>query len=303
MKLFAGSASLEFGKKVASYLGLHLGDIEHHIFPDGEQRVRLKESVVDEDVVVIQSTGMPTDQNYIELFLLLDAAKRNGARFVTAVIPYVGYARQDHVFRTGEARSLEVLIHFMETAGATKIVTFDLHSIKIPELFQIPVVHLSALPLFASEIKLRGWLDKDTVLVSPDMGGKRRIQQLSAMLYNMPYITVEKDRDLSTGEISARVIYGEVKRRCILVDDIISSGKTILQAIELLIRKGAKEVNVFATHAVFSEKAPYLLQRSAAQKIFVTDTIFVPEEKRFEKLEVLSVADAIAGELRKDMRI
>ncbi|MBI2442717.1 MAG: ribose-phosphate pyrophosphokinase [Candidatus Levybacteria bacterium] len=297
MKLFAGSASFDLARHVASILRLKLGNIEHHLFPDGEQRVMLKESVVDEDVVIIQSTGMPTDRNYIELFLLLDAATRNGAKSVTAVIPYVGYSRQDHVFRTGEARSLEVMINFIETAGATRMIGFDFHSIKLPELFTIPVTHLSALPLFAATIKQNGWLDNETVLVSPDMGGLRRLGILADMLSGMAMTSVEKNRDLATGSIGASGVHGEVKRRCLIVDDMISSGRTIVQAAEILSQNGAEEIYVFATHPVFSEDAEKILQESVARRVFVTDTIVVSENKRFEKLEILSVADFIAQAL------
>lgn len=298
MKLFSGSASRELGKDVASLLRSDLGEVEHHIFPDGEQRIMLKEPVVVEDVVIIQSTGMPTDKHYIELFLLLDAAKRNGAKSVTAVVPYLGYSRQDHIFRDGEARSLEVMINLIEISGATSMIGFDFHSIKIPELFKIPVTQLSALPLFASEIKKHGWIDNDTVLVSPDMGGIRRLGILSEMLSGMGQTSIEKNRDLKTGSIDASGIHGEVKRRCLIIDDMISSGRTIVQAAQILSQKGAEEIYVFATHPVFSEDAPKILQESAVRKVFVTDTIAMPDSKQFDKLEVLSVAEMIAAAVK-----
>lgn len=297
MKLFAGSASEELGGSIAQILGIPLSTVEHHVFPDGEQRIQLLEGVVDEDVVIVQSTGIPTDQNYIELFLLLDAATRNGAKSVTAVIPYIGYSRQDHIFRSGEARSLEVMINSIEVNGATSVIGFDFHSIKTPELFHVPVTHLSALPLFASVIKQNGWLDEDTILVSPDMGGLRRLSQISAMLGDMSTASVEKNRDLTTGHIDAAIVHGEIKKRCLLVDDMVSSGKTTVQAVEMVKKHGAEEVYVFATHPVFSENATQLLQSSSARRVFVTDTIAVPKEKQFEKLEVLSVAEMIGGQL------
>lgn len=297
MKLFAGSASKGLAEEVARLVSVTLSKVEHHIFPDGEQRIQLLEDVVDQDVVIIQSTGMPTDKNYVELFLLLDAATRNGAKTVTAVIPYIGYSRQDHIFRTGEARSLEVMVNSIEVNGATRIIGFDFHSIKTPELFTCPVTHLSALPLFASTIKQHGWIDNETVLVSPDMGGLRRLSQLSEMLGGMATASVEKNRDLTTGNIDASGVHGKVKKRCLIVDDMISSGRTIVQAAEVLSSNGAEEIYVFATHAVFSEDASKILQESVIKKVFVTDTITVPEGKRFEKLEILSVADFIGHTL------
>jgi ribose-phosphate pyrophosphokinase len=140
---------------------------------------------------------MPVDQNYMELFFIIDGLIRSGAQTVTAVIPYLGYQRQDHVFRDGEAVSLDVVIRTLESVGADQVVTFDLHSIKIPEVFTIPVKHLSALPRFANKIKELG----EGILVSPDMGGLRRISKMSELLDGMDWIATVKDRDLDTGQI------------------------------------------------------------------------------------------------------
>lgn len=298
MKVFSGSANKPLAEKIASSLGLELSRIELHVFPDGEQRIKLEEEVVDEDVVIIQPTGIPTDNNYMELFFIIDAARRNGAKSITVVIPYIGYQRQDHVFRTGEARSLEVVIRFMEQAGGTKFIAVDTHTIKVPELFIRPFVHVSALPLFAKIIKEEDLIDNDSFLVSPDMGGIRRIKQLSEMLSDMPYVAIEKNRDLASGHVTADTVHGEIKKRAIIVDDMISSGKTIAMACDMLTQKGVEEIYVFATHPVFSENAPELLQNSPAKKVYVTDTIAVPKEKQFEKPEILSVADLIAEQLQ-----
>src|SRR5579864_3970652 len=152
MKLFSGSSNTPLAEKVAESLQTELSPIENMIFPDGERRVKLNVSVVDEETVVIQSTNTPVDQNYIELFFIIDALKRSGARSVTAVVPYLGYQRQDHVFRDGEVVSLDVMIRFLESLKVDRVIALDLHSIKIPELFHIEVTHLSALPLFAERI-------------------------------------------------------------------------------------------------------------------------------------------------------
>lgn len=299
MKVFAGSASRFLAQKVARKLAKELSTLEHHVFPDGEKRLRVVDKVVDEDCVVVQSTSTDADKNYMELFFIVDALKRGRAKSITAVIPYLGYQRQDHVFRTGEAASLDVIIKIIEAVGVDKVITFDLHSIRIPELFHIPVAHLSALPLFAEKIRaLRSLRDtpraNDTVLVSPDMGGIRRIKILSTMLGNIPYAAIEKDRDLKSGKIEAQRIHGTVKKQAIIVDDMISTGRTIVVAAELLNKKGADEIIVFATHPVFSKDAHILLQNSKVKKVFVTDTIDIPKEKYFSKLEVLSVAETIA---------
>jgi|SRR6266404_5017242 len=314
MKLFSGSSNIPLAQKVAETLKIEISPIETMIFPDGERRVKLNDSVVEEDAVVIQSTNTPVDQNYIELFFIIDALKRNGARSVTAVIPYLGYQRQDHVFRDGEVVSLDVMIRFLESLKVDRVIAFDLHSIKIPELFHIPVTHLSALPLFAERIQSKAFNKlvsdnpeeflKDTILVSPDMGGLRRIEQVSETLNGLPWIATVKDRDLRTGDISIKHFEGPLcpsdlpSKRALIVDDMISSGNTVVQSAQLLKDNGVVSCDVFATHAIFSEEAPELLQDSSIDRVYVTNTVLIPEEKRFPKLHVLSVADTIAKALQ-----
>lgn len=310
MKVFSGSSNKPLAEKVARQLNTSLSPLEIFIFPDGERRVRVIDRVVDEDTVVVQTTSPLADTHYMELFFIVDALKRSGAKSVTAVVPYLGYQRQDHVFRDGEAVSLGVIIETLESIGMDRLVTVDLHSIKIPELFSIPIVHLSALPIFVEKIKeiaseQSSSIFKDTILVSPDMGGIRRIKILSELLGNIPYVSIIKNRDLATGDIVSNrfdTSTSEWKnkiKRAIIVDDMISTGRTIVSAIDLLIKNGIKENLVFATHPVFSGDARNILQNSKASKISVTDTIDVPDEKRFLKLEVLSVSEMIAREIKK----
>lgn len=297
MKIFSGTANKPLSEKIAQQLDTSVSSLDIHIFPDGEKRIRIADKVLGEDCVVLQATSEPVDSNYMELFFIVDALRRSGAKSITAVIPYLGYQRQDHIFRVGEAVSLSVVEKTLESVGVNSIVTFDLHSVKTPEIFNIPVSHLSALPIFAKIIKEKGWDKSSAVLISPDMGGKRRIKILSSMLDNISYAVIEKNRDLETGRITADKIDGEVGKRAIIVDDMISTGGTIITAANLLKRNGAKEIIVFATHPVFSQIAPKLLQESGVESVYVTDTIFVPKEKRFPKLEILSVSEMIAKQL------
>ena len=300
MKLFSGSANKPLTEAVAKELNQPLSLIDIHIFPDGERRIRIHDTVVGKRTAVIQSASTPVDTNYMELFFIVDALKRSGADSVTAVIPYFGYQRQDHIFRDGEAVSLEVVIKIVESVGVDKVVSFDMHTPRIPDLFKIPVAHLTALPIFAEEIKRNRWNTTDTILVSPDMGGIARIKKLSSLLNDMPYISIEKSRDRSTGAVSIEEIEEESlkgKKRAILVDDMISSGNTIVLGASMLQMQGIEEVIVFATHPVFSVDAPGKLQNSAIAKVFVTDTVAISPDKQFQKLEILSVAEAIAHEL------
>jgi ribose-phosphate pyrophosphokinase len=303
MKIFCGSSNKPLAEEIAKKLRIKLSPVEIHSFPDGERRIRVLDKVVGEDCVVVQSCSTPVDTNYMDLFFIVDALKRSGAKSITSVIPYLGYQRQDHIFREGEACSLDVVIETLESVGMNRLIALDLHSIKIPDLFHIPITHVSALPVFAKKIKHEKWDSKDSVLISPDKGGIRRIRLLSDMLDYMFYGSIIKNRDLATGEVTAEGIEGldninlrQVKR-AFIVDDMISSGGTIVMACNLLRSKGIKEIYVFATHAVFSDESPKILQASLAKKVFVTNSIYIPKEKQFRKLEILSVASLIEQNL------
>lgn len=297
MKIFSGSSNKFLTEKISKDLDISLSPVELFTFPDGEKRVMVPTDVVGQDCVVVQPTSPPVDNNLMELFFMIDALKRTGAKTVTAVIPYFGYERQDHVFRDGEARSLEVITNILAMQDADRVIGLDFHSIKVPEIFKIPVTHLSALELFAEKIKEMGWAENETVLVTPDMGGIRRIEILSEMLGNMSYVSVEKNRDLDSGSIESTVFHGKLKKRAVIVDDIIASGKTIVAAVNLLFENGVEEVVVMASHAVFAPEAPKLLQNSKASKIFVTDSIHISKSGQFPKLEILSIAPLISKAL------
>src|SRR5581483_6956808 len=278
-----GSANKVLAQRVSNCLKLPLSKLEIFIFPDGERRVRVLDNVVDQHCVIIQPTSRPVDQNYVELFFIIDCLKRSGASFVTAVVPYLGYQRQDHVFRDGEAVSLEVISKALEATGLNKLITFDLHTIKTPDIFSIEFVHLSALRIFSEIIKKQKEIHQNSILISPDMGGIRRIKILSNYLNNMPFATINKNRDLETGSVEATDIEGIEKQSnfnsALIVDDMISSGGTVIAAADLLIKNGIKNIYVFGTHPVFSQQAPALLQNSAIKKVFVTDGIKIDKAK------------------------
>jgi len=181
----------------------------------------------------------------MELFFIVDALKRNGALKVIAVVPYFGYQRQDHVFRDGEAVSLEVVVKMIQSSGIDHFVTFDLHSVKIPELFSIPVSHLSALPVFAKTLAEEGLHIAETVLISPDKGGLRGIKQFSELLDGMSYIVLNKTRDTLTGAVAYEKLDPVLlvgKKRAIILDDMISSGSTIMPVAEMLTQHALKKL-------------------------------------------------------------
>lgn len=276
-------------------LGLDVIYPDRHIFDDGEIRMRIETPVLDEEVFILKSTSHPVNNNFLELLFTIDALKRSGAKKVTAIVPYLGYSRADHVFREGEAVPLEVVIKSLEANGLDEIILIDPHTIRMSEMFKIPHRMESALPIFAEKIKALNLPAEKISIVSPDMGGIRRVKQLSEMLTGSNYAAINKDRDLATGEITgSRVEEGEIREVCILTDDIISTGGTIVRGVDTCLESGAKEVYVFATQPVFASDAHEKLANCKAKKIYITDAIPVPEEKRFENLEILSLAPHIA---------
>jgi ribose-phosphate pyrophosphokinase len=298
MLIFSGSSNKPLAQKIANHLDKKISPVEIFVFPDGEKRIRIKEKVLDEDCVIVQSASIPPDENYMELFIMIDALKRSGAKSVKAVIPYLGYQRQDHIFRDGEAVSLEVIAEILTRVGMTELFSFDLHSPKIPEIFSVPVHHLSALPTFAEEIK-KDFNLNEIVLVSPDMGGIRRIRQVSEMLGNIPFATIEKNRDLTNGEINNSGLTGDVRGKvAVIVDDMISTGITMVEAANLLIENGAVKVFAFATHAILARYAEKILQKSKLEKVVVSNAVEVPAYKLFPKLQILSIAEIAAKALK-----
>ena len=297
MLIFSGNSNIPLAKKIASELNLELGQLEIITFPDNENRVRVVDRVLDQDVVVVQSTGVSPNLYYMELFFILDSLKRSGARSVTLVVPYLGYQRQDHIFRDGEAVSLYVIIKIIESLGVNRIISLDFHSIKIPQLFKIQVTHLSGLGSFAEKIK---GIDKENLcLVSPDMGGIARVEKLSDLCGGIPTTSIVKNRDLDTGDIESVTVNGDVKKKAVIVDDVISTGKTLIAAAKLLEEKGVAEIWVMATHGIFANTASADLQNSNIKKVIITDTINIPDKRKFKKLEIVSIADLIAEEIRK----
>ncbi len=300
MKIFSGTSNLLLAEKIAKNLGLKVSPLDIFVFPDGEKRVRVIDRVVDEHCIVVQPTNLPADNSYMELFFIVDALKRSGAEFVTAIVPYLGYQRQDHIFRDGEAVSLEVIAKTLDSTGLDRLICLDLHSVKIPQVFKISVEHLSALPLFAKRIAILCQQVNNCILISPDMGGIARIKKLSEMIGNFTYAAIEKDRDLTTGNVASKS-FGEGRitnqKIAFVVDDMISSGKTISKAAELLKNNGVEKIYVFVTHAIFSDDASQILESAPVEKVFVTDSVYIPKKKHFSKLEILSVADIIAKDL------
>lgn len=286
LKLIAGNSNPELAEEISGCLGVPLCDAEVSRFPDGEIHVHIKETVRGTDVFVIQSTSPPVNENYMELFLIIDALRRASARRITAVMPYYGYARQDRKFIGRVPISAKLMANFLEKAGADRVLTLDLPAGQIQGFFNIPVDNLRIDPIFAEVIEREGLLN-DTVIVAPDVGAAKRASAVAERL-RLPYAIVEKARvSERTGEVEARHVIGDVRgKRAIIVDDIIATGGTVVAAVELLLESGAREVYAAFSHGVFADRCLERLENSAIERVFVTNSIRPPQSPKISPISV-----------------
>lgn len=291
--LMALSASKKLAKDIAKILNTSICDTKVHHFADGEILVENNESVRGKNVYVIQSTSAPVTENLMELLICVDALKRSSAAEITAVIPYFGYARQDRKAKARQPITAKLVADLLQTAGVDRVVTVDLHAAQIQGFFNIPVDDMTALPLISNYFKAQN-LSDDVVVVSPDHGGANRARKLANAL-DVPLAIIDKRRPKPNVAEVTGIIGDVVGKHCIMVDDMIDTGGTIAAGAQALMDKGAKEVSIACTHAVFSGPASQRLQDSVAKEIVVTDSIALGDEKSFPKLKVVSIADLIAS--------
>ncbi len=299
--IFSGTSNTPLALAIAKELKTTLGAIEITRFIDNECRVYIKEPVDGKHIFVIQSLSQVADQHLVELCLIGQALKSLKAKYVTAVIPWMGYSKQDKAFRKGEAVSAQLVAKFIESAGFDSVITIELHSENVVPFFRIPVVELSTHTLLGSSLKRSHLfrLKRKVVVVSPDEGGKSRSEQFARAM-NFPVIHLQKSRDLTTGTVRVRGINGDVKNCTVVIfDDIINTGATAIKTSEYLKNHGASDIYFLATHAVLAGDASRQLSESSIDEVFATDTIFIPEDKKFKKLHVISTSQllsrAIAG--------
>jgi len=296
MKVFSGNSHIEFAERVCKELHLELGKCDVNHFSDGEINVNIGETVRGYDVFLIQPTSSPVNDNLMELLIMIDAVKRASAGRINAVIPYYGYARQDRKTKAREPITAKLVADLLTAAGADRIVTMDLHAGQIQGYFNIPVDHLSAIPILANYFK--NIVDKDTVIVSPDLGGVTRARSF-ANIYNLPIAIIEKRRP-KANESEVMNVIGDIQgKNVILVDDIIDTAGTIAKAASVLKSFGAKKVYACATHGVLSGPAIERINNSELEKFVITDSIPLSTEKRISKIDVVSVGPLIAKALKK----
>ena len=296
LKIFSGSANREIAERICQFLGLEHGKAKIGRFSDGEIQVEIEESVRGMDTFLIQSTCPPVNENLMELLIMLDALKRASVARITVVIPYYGYARQDRKVTPRAPISAKLVADLMEVAGASRVLAMDLHVGQIQGFFDIPVDHLYALPV---QLEYFSNIGGQVVVVSPDAGGVERAREFAKRLKNASIAIIDKRREQPNVSKVMHIV-GDVKGKVtILLDDMIDTGGTIVQAAEALVRDGASLVYAGCTHAVLSGNAIERLNNSKLDKLVVTNTI--PLHDKAEKLQRLEVLDVspILGEAIK----
>lgn len=297
LKVFSGRANVELAKEICDYLGLELGQIEITNFSDGEIYVQIRENVRGCDVFLIQPTCAPGNDNLVELLIIVDALKRASAERVTAVMPYYGYARQDRKLEPRVPITAKLVADLISAAGAHRVVAIDFHAGQIQGFFNIPVDHLFASPVLIEYIK--GLRLKDLVTISPDAGGVERARAFAKRL-NSPLAFIDKRRE---GKNVSRMMHiiGDVKERnALIVDDIIDTAGTLIEATKAIIDAGAKAVYASCTHAVLSGPALERIATSPIKELIVTNTIPLKKNAAsLGKIKVLSVADLLGEAIKR----
>ena len=298
MKILTGNSNKLLSGKISKYLKNKLVNSSIKKFSDGEIYIEINENIRGNSIFIIQGISSPANDNLMELLLCIDALKRSSAKNITAVIPYFGYARQDRKVVPRTSISAKLVSNLITKAGADRIVTVDLHAGQIQGFFDIPVDNLFATPIFSRHIKKK-IKSKNLICVAPDVGGVERARALGRKL-DIGLAIIDKRRP-APGKSQVMNVIGNVKgKTCIIVDDIIDSGGTIINAAEALIKRGAKEVHVYITHGVLSGEAVEKIRKSKIKNLVVTDTIDNSDKvKKSRNIEVLSISNLLAEAMKR----
>ncbi|MBE9388267.1 ribose-phosphate diphosphokinase [Vagococcus salmoninarum] len=298
LKIFSLNSNKALAEKIAEAVGVELGKSSVNQFSDGEIQINIEESIRGDHVYLIQSTSYPVNDNLMELLIMIDALKRASAKTINVVMPYYGYARQDRKARSREPITAKLVANMLTAAGATRMLTLDLHAVQIQGFFDIPVDHLMAAPLLADYFITNGYVGDDTVVVSPDHGGVTRARKLAEFL-KAPIAIIDKRRPKANVAEVMNIIGNVEGKKCILIDDMIDTAGTITLAATALKEAGAVEVLASCTHPVLSGPAMERLADSPIEKVIVTDSIYLPEENRIDKIEEVSVGALIGDAIKR----
>lgn len=296
-KLFSLSSNPELAKIISKEVGLPLSEIELIRFSDGEIGLNIIDSVRGYDVFVIQSTSRPSSEHLMELLIFADAVKRASAKSLTVIMPYYGYSRQDRKVKSRQPITAKLVADLLEVARIDRILAIDLHADQVQGFFNIPIDNFPAAPLLANYF-LRKIKDEDIVVVSPDHGGATRARRFAKIL-GAPLAIIDKRR-IGPNEVEVQSIIGDVKNKvCILIDDIIDTGRSLVQGAKALMEAGAKDVYGAATHAVLSGDSVERINNSIIKRVVLTDTVKISEEaKRCEKIRQVSIGSLLGRSIQ-----
>jgi ribose-phosphate pyrophosphokinase len=298
LRIFSGNAHPALAQAIADELNTPLGEIVVKQFSDGEVFVKIDESARGQDIFLVQPTCAPVNDNLMELLIMIDAFRRASAHRITVVLPYYGYARQDKKVKPREPITARLVANLITTAGASRVLCVDLHAGQIQGFFDLPVDHLYAGPLIAEYLTSVGLHNGNTVVVSPDVGGVARARALAEHL-KTPIAIIAKRRP-EPNKVEIMEIIGDVEGKvCVMVDDMIDTGGSIVQGAEALMERGAEAVHACCTHAILSGKAVERIHCSPLRSLVVTDTIPLSPEKQIAKIKVLSVASLLADAIQR----
>ena len=298
MKLLTGNSNKNLSLKISKFLKNKLVNSSIKKFSDGEIYIEIHENIRGNSIFIIQSISSPANDNLMELLLCIDALKRSSAKNITAVIPYFGYARQDRKVVPRTSISAKMVSNLITKAGADRVVTLDLHSGQIQGFFDIPVDNLFATPIFARHIKKR-IKTNNLICVAPDVGGTARARALGKML-NVGLAIVDKRREKANVSEVLNIIGNVNNKTCIIVDDIIDSGGTIVNAAKILKKKGAKDVHVYVSHGVLSGSAVDKIKNSKIKNLVITDTIDNSEKvKKAKNIEILTISNLVGEAIKR----
>ena len=298
LKIFSLNSNRPLAQKIADAVGVELGRSSVTQFSDGEIQINIEESIRGSHVYLIQSTSSPVNDNLMELLIMIDALKRASAKTINVVMPYYGYARQDRKARAREPITAKLVANMLQTAGATRLLTLDLHAVQIQGFFDIPVDHLMGAPLIADYFMDRDIQGDDVVVVSPDHGGVTRARKLAEYLKS-PIAIIDKRRPRANVAEVMNII-GEVKgKKCVLIDDMIDTAGTITLAANALKEAGATEVYASCTHPVLSGPALQRIQDSAIERLVVTDSIYLSDDRKIDKIDEVSVGALIGDAIKR----
>jgi ribose-phosphate pyrophosphokinase len=295
VKIFSGTSNMPLAKSIAASIGLELGKCTISTFPDGETFVKIEENVRGEDVYVVQSTSPPTNHHYMELFIMMDAVRRASASRITAVLPFYGYARQDRKDQPRVPITAKMVANLLVAAGASRILTMDLHAQQIQGFFDIPVDHLYAAPVMYEYLRKKNL--KDLVVVSPDVGGLKMAHAYSQVLE--AGLAIVAKRRKSATDTEAIAVIGDIRgRNVLMVDDLTETAGTLVTAANLLKKKGAKQIFACVSHAILGDLGIERLRKSNIDELITTDTVLRPTISGV-KITTLSVAGLLGEAIKR----